>query len=154
MTDATISAPGSATQLAIDRLSLANDLRLACQRIARRVRFESTADLPPHMFAVLARVNRVGPQTPTQLAEHDRVSAPSMTRTINALCERGLVEKQPHPSDGRQVLVTATAGGAELVAQTISQRDLWMLTHIGSLDEASLTLLRQAADLLMEVSNA
>ncbi|MDO5678459.1 MAG: MarR family transcriptional regulator [Propionibacteriaceae bacterium] len=153
MTKTRTSNPdGDLTQL--DKPALANDLRIACQRIARRVRFESTSDLPPHLFGVLARVHRVGPQTPTQLAEHDRVSTPSMTRTLNALCERGLVEKQPHPSDGRQVLITATAEGADVVQQTIAHRDLWMLTHIESLDDDALALLRKAANLLLEVSHA
>lgn len=153
MTDTSTSSPGT-TDMPLDKAALANDLRLACQRIARRVRFESTSELPPHLFSVLARVHRVGPQTPTQLAEHDRVSTPSMTRTLNALCERGLVEKQPHPSDGRQVLITATADGAGVVQETIAHRDLWMLTHIDSLDDDHLALLRKAADLLLEVSNA
>lgn len=161
MTDTHIIPPAdtrpptvSGTDMTLDKTSLANDLRIACQRIARRVRFESTSELPPHLFAVLARINRVGAQTPTQLAEHDRVSTPSMTRTLNALCERGLVEKRPHPTDGRQVLIHATQEGDDVVRQTIAHRDLWMLTHIDSLSDDDLTLLRRAADLLLEVSHA
>lgn len=153
MTDTSTSSPTTA-DMPLDKGALANDLRLACQRIARRVRFESTSELPPHLFAVLARVHRVGAQTPTQLAEHDRVSTPSMTRTLNALCERGLVEKQPHPSDGRQVLITATEEGAVVVQETIEHRDLWMLAHIDSLDADDVALLRKAATLLLEVSHA
>lgn len=103
---------------------------------------------------MLARVHRVGPQTPTQLAECDRVSTPSMTRTLNALCERGLVEKQPHPSDGRQVLISPTDAGTAVVQETIAHRDLWMLAHIDSLGAEDLELLRKAADLLLEVSHA
>ena len=41
-----------------DLPTLANDLRLACQRIARRVRFEGTADVAPHQFSVLVRVSK------------------------------------------------------------------------------------------------
>ena len=37
---------------------LANDLRLACQLISRRVRFESTSDIPPHQISVLFAVRR------------------------------------------------------------------------------------------------
>lgn len=134
--------------------ALANDLRLACQRIARRVRFESTSAVAPHQFSVLVFLNRVGPQTPSQLAAHDKVSAPSMTRTVNCLAEDGLVEKFPHPEDGRQVLVRATEAGLAVVRDTIAQRDSWMLTHIEGLSAEQLALLRQAADLLLEVSDA
>ena len=69
---------------------LANDLRLACQRIARRVRFEGTQAVAPHQFSVLVRVHKQ-PCTPTALAEQERVSTPSMTRTVNSLVELGLV---------------------------------------------------------------
>ena len=137
-----------------DMFALANDLRLACQRIARRVRFESTSAVAPHQFSVLVYLGRVGPQTPSQLAAHDKVSAPSMTRTVNCMAEDGLVEKVPHPDDGRQVLVQATEAGEAVVRETIAQRDSWMLAHIEGLDAAQLALLRQAADLLLEVSDA
>lgn len=137
-----------------DLLALANDLRVACQRIARRVRFESTNDLSPHLFSVLVCIRNGGPQTPTQLAAHDAVSTPSMTKSINCLADRGLVERSPHPDDGRQILVHLTDAGAEVIEQTIASRDTWMLNHIGGLDDDQLALLRKAADLLQEVAGA
>lgn len=137
-----------------EMFTLANDLRLACQRIARRVRFESTSDVAPHQFSVLAFLHRVGPQTPSQLAAHDRVSAPSMTRTVNDMTERGLVEKFAHPDDGRQVLVRQTETGDAIVTRTIAQRDTWMATHLEGLSPAQLSLLREATDVLLEVSIA
>lgn len=133
--------------------TLANDLRLACQRIARRVRFESTSDVAPHQFSVLVRLHKAGPQTPTQLAAHDRVSTPSMNRTINGLAEAGLVERLPHPDDRRQVLVRSTDKGADVVRDTIAKRDTWMIEHLEGMDEGQLELLRRAADLLLEVSD-
>ncbi|NHB84800.1 MarR family transcriptional regulator [Tessaracoccus sp. HDW20] len=135
-------------------ITLANDLRLACQRIARRVRFESTTAVAPHQFSVLVYLHRIGPQTPTQLAAHDRVSAPSMTKTVNCLAEDGLVERFPHPDDRRQVLVRPTEAGHAVIRDTIAQRDTWMLEHLEGLSEEQLTLLRSAADLLLEVSDA
>ena len=44
--------------------------------------------------------------------------------------------------------------GEAVVRETIAQRDSWMLAHIEGLDAAQLALLRQAADLLLEVSDA
>ena len=134
--------------------SLANDLRLACQRIARRVRFESTSEVAPHQFSVLTFLQKAGPQTPTQLAAHDRVSAPSMTRTINCMVDEGLVERLPHPEDRRQILVTPTERGNQIIAETIASRDTWMLGHLDGLDDEQLGLLRRATDILLEVSNA
>lgn len=141
-------------ELDTELLTLANDLRVACQRVARRVRFESTSDVPPHQFSVLVGLHRLGPQTPTQLAAVDAVSTPSMTRTINCLGDAGLVERVRHPEDGRQILVSITDAGQKVIDETVASRDTWMLSHIAGLDAEQLTLLRQAADLLMEVSNA
>lgn len=138
----------------LDKATLANDLRIACGRISRRVRFESKSEVAPHQFSVLVTVYNAGPLTPTQLAAHDRVSTPSITRTINCLAEAGLVERLAHPDDGRQVLVQLTDAGRQVVEETRASRDMWMLEHIASLNSEQLVLLRQAADLLLEVSNA
>src|SRR5471030_566656 len=81
---------------------LANDLRLACMRISRRVRFESTQVVAPHQFSVMARLEGTV-LTPRELAEIERVSPPSMTRTVAALVELGLVSRRGDPLDGRQV---------------------------------------------------
>lgn len=135
-------------------LALANDVRVACQRISRRVRFESTSDVAPHQFSVLVHLHFAGPQTPTHLAARDAVSTPSMTRTVNCLADKGLVERSQHPDDGRQILVSLTAEGLRVVEETIANRDTWMLAHIATLEPEQLDLLRRAADLLMEVSHA
>lgn len=137
-----------------DKATLANDVRIACARISRRVRFESKSEVAPHQFSVLVTIYNAGDRTPTQLAAHDRVSTPSMTRTINCLADQGLVERVAHPDDGRQVLVRLTDAGRQVVDETRASRDTWMLQHIESLEPEQLRLLRQAADLLLEVSLA
>ncbi|WP_394276373.1 MarR family winged helix-turn-helix transcriptional regulator [Luteococcus sp.] len=130
---------------------LANDLRLACQRIARRVRFEGTQQVAPHQFSVLVRVSKT-PLTPTALAERERVSTPSMTRTVTGLVDAGLVSREPHPDDRRQVLVSITPAGQRVVTETLAERDSWMMQHLQGLDADDLALLRRAADLLLEVA--
>ena len=60
---------------------MATDLRLACMRISRRVRFESSHDVAPHQFSVMCRLEEA-PRTPGELAEIERVAKPSMTRTV------------------------------------------------------------------------
>lgn len=146
------AAPHPAT--AQSKSALANDLRLACQRIGRRVRFESNSAVAPHQFSVLVHLRNVGPQTPTQLAAHDRVSAPSMTRTINCMVEEGLVERFPHPDDGRQVLVRITELGETVFTETVENRDSWMLRKLEDLEPDDLELLRRATAILLAVSHA
>ena len=75
------------------RAQIANDLRLACMRISRRVRYEGAGSLAPHQFSVLARIDEQ-PRTPGELADLERVSAPSMTRTVASLVAGGWVDRR------------------------------------------------------------
>src|SRR3954452_6443184 len=87
--------------------SLAVELRMAVMRTSRRLRQErSVDDVTPGQFSVLAAIDSLGPQTPRELAAREKVQPPSMTRTIAALEQLGLVERTGHPSDGRQILVS------------------------------------------------
>ena len=56
-----------------ERDRLTSDLRMACMRISRRVRFESTAPVAPHQFSVLARLEEA-PRTPEELAAFEKVA--------------------------------------------------------------------------------
>lgn len=131
-------------------LGLANDVRMVCQQVSRRVRFEGTPEVAPHQFSVLVKL-RGRPWTPGELAEAERVSAPGMTRAVNCLVEEGLVEKQADPHDGRQKLLHLTPAGAALVERTISARDTWMMQRLAELDDDDRRTLRAAVAVLQEV---
>ena len=60
-------APAGPTMTRNERDRLTSDLRMACMRISRRVRFESTSPVAPHQFSVLARLEEA-PRTPKELA--------------------------------------------------------------------------------------
>jgi DNA-binding MarR family transcriptional regulator len=130
---------------------LANDLRLACMRISRRVRFESTDAVAPHQFSVLARLAEA-PRTPRELAGIEKVSAPSMTRTVAGLVERGLVSRQDDPTDGRQVILSLTPAGQTLLKDTRRRRDQWMATRLQSLSVEERETLARASEILLRVA--
>lgn len=136
----------------VDLGPLASDLRLACLRIARRIRFEPAAPgLAPHAFSVLARLGE-GPATPGSLAAVERVSAPSMTRTVAGLVDAGLASRESCPTDGRAVLISLTPAGAEVLAATRARRDLWMSSRIAQLSPGEVDDLRRAATVLAKVA--
>lgn len=142
-----LSGPSDPSDLA----HLSNDLRLTCMRIARRVRFEATDALAPHLFSVLVRLEP-GPLTPGELAEIERVSAPSMTRTVAALVGRGLVTRAADPVDRRQVIVAITGEGTALVAATRAQREAWMASRVARLTPGEQAVLAEAAQILAKVA--
>jgi DNA-binding MarR family transcriptional regulator len=130
---------------------MATDLRLACMRISRRVRFESSHDVAPHQFSVLCRLEET-PRTPGELADIERVAKPSMTRTAAALVERGLVRRQPDPTDGRQVILSITDEGRASVRAIRRRRDAWMASRVVTLTPHEQDILRQATAILDRVA--
>ena len=129
---------------------LANDVRMACQQVSRRVRFESGGELAPHHASVLFKLLD-GPRTPGELAELDRVAAPSMTKTVTCLAERGLVEVRDNPADGRSKLVALTDAGRDLLDATVRARDDWMVRKLQGLTDDELAVLAEATELLNRV---
>ncbi|WP_270886745.1 MarR family winged helix-turn-helix transcriptional regulator [Pedococcus sp. 5OH_020] len=132
--------------------ALAGELRLACMRISRRVRYESTHVVAPHQFSVLCRLEEA-PRTPGELAEIEKVSAPSMTRTVAALVERGLVKRTNDPADGRQVILSLTAEAHALLKDIRRTRDAWMSVRVANLSAQEQEILRQASAILTRVAN-
>jgi DNA-binding MarR family transcriptional regulator len=132
--------------------AVAGEIRLACMRISRRIRFESTHEVPPHQFSVLARLQEA-PRTPGELAEIERVSAPSMTRTVAALVERGLVARTADPSDGRQVILSLTDEAKRVLKEIRRRRDQWMTVRVKALSPEEQEVLRRAAAILTRVAS-
>ncbi len=127
---------------------LANQLRASVTRLARRLRYErADTALPLTHLATLGSLDRHGPLTPGELAHHERVQPPSMTRVLAALEGRGLVSRHPHPTDGRQVLVELTDAAHELLAEDRRRREAWLSTRLSELSAAERATLRAAAEI-------
>lgn len=141
------------TRMPPEDVALANELRLACMRIARRVRFESDRELPPHQFSVLARLEDT-PRTNSELAEIERVSAPSMKRTTSCLVDLGYVSRADDPEDGRQVILSLTAMGRKALRRVRRHRDEWMLNRFASLSDEERRQLAQVTEVLAKVASA
>jgi DNA-binding MarR family transcriptional regulator len=131
---------------------LANDLRLACMRISRRVRFESTQLVAPHQLSVMARLEDKA-LTPGELAAIECVSPPSMTRTVSALVERELVARQDDPMDGRQVFLSLTAQGLLTLKETRRKRDAWMATRLKGISADEREVLIRASVILTRLAS-
>ena len=139
---------------------LANALRISVSRLARRLRVERAApglgepDLSETQLAALATLDRHGAMTPGELAEHEKVQPPSMTRVISALVESQLVRREPHHSDRRQVVLTATEAGRDLVLKARRKREAWLARRLNELSPAERTTLRAAAPILEKLSQS
>lgn len=135
--------------------ALASTLRLAVVRLTRRLRAErADTSLTISQLAALATLERHGCLTPGELAVHERVQPPSMTRLVATLEVAGLVARTPHASDGRQVLLRVTPAGSALLREDRRRRDAWLAQRLRDLDPADLDVLRQAAAVLDQLAAA
>jgi DNA-binding MarR family transcriptional regulator len=138
---------------------LASALRISVSRLARRLRAERLAKglepgLSDTQLAALAALERHGAMTPGELAEHEKVQPPSMTRVISALEESGLVIRGPHATDRRQVVLTVTQAGREVVQKSRSLREAWLARRLRELTPAERATLRAAAPILEKLSQS
>jgi len=127
---------------------MAARLRLSATRLARRLRQESDSGLTPTQLSALAAVERHGPVTLGDLANHERVAPPTTTRVVAKLEADGLVSRQADPVDRRSSLVTATSAGTELIETTRTRKDAWLASRIAGLTPAERDRLDQALDVL------
>ncbi len=129
--------------------ALAAELRTSVMRLARRLRrMRADTALSLGQLAALGTLDRHGPMTPGELAAHERVQPPSMTRIVKALEETGYVTRTPHATDGRQVVVALTADGTRLLKQDRKQREAWLAQRLRDLDPEDRELLQRAAEVL------
>jgi len=138
---------------------LASALRISVSRLARRLRAERLAKglepgLSDTQLAALAALERHAAMTPGELADHEKVQPPSMTRVIAALEERGLVTRGPHATDRRQVVLAVTEPGRVVVQQSRQLREAWLAQRLRELTPQERATLRAAAPILEKLSQS
>ena len=132
---------------------LADALRGPLLRLTRLMRQQrSDASVPIGQLAALGTVFHYGPLTAGELAEREHVQPPSMTKIIAALEDRGLVQRAVGPIDRRQVLVSSTQAGRDLVLSTRRARTEWLARRLALLTADERAALRAAAPVLEKLA--
>jgi DNA-binding MarR family transcriptional regulator len=127
--------------------ALAAALRVVLGRLWRRLRAEN--GFPLTQGAVLARLEREGPQSTAELAAAERVRPQSMGQTVAELEVQGLISRHPDPSDGRRVLLQITDDGRAALARDRQRREGWLACAIdNSTDQAERRALAQVIEVL------
>ncbi|ROS75232.1 DNA-binding MarR family transcriptional regulator [Curtobacterium sp. PhB130] len=142
------------TERAAPHPSLSTDFRVAVNRLSRTLRAQKAdSSVSDAMFSALARVHRDGPMTLAELSRSDGVTPPSMTKTVAALIERGLVSKGMHGDDRRKVLIGATPAGADFVVETRRRRDDWLSPRLAALTPAERRVLTDATEIMRRLAH-
>ena len=150
----------TSTQTSSDA-GLASELRISVSRLARRLRAERTVNGLPELselsdtqLGALATLEHHGAMTPGELADHEKVQPPSMTRVIAVLEQRSLVMRSAHATDKRQVMLSVTDAGRDLVHQSRRLRDAWLARRLRELTPQERAKLRAAAPILEKLSQS
>ena len=123
-------------------------LRMAIARTARRLRQSAGTELGPSSVAALATIERLGPLTPSELADSEGIKRPTATRIVARLEDDGLIERAADPEDGRSSLISATAAGSALLATLRERKDAYLARGLRELPERDRATLRRAAAIL------
>lgn len=128
---------------------LASELRISVMRLARRLRLERADDgMTLNQLAVMGTLERHGSMSIGELAAHEKVRPPSMTRTVACLEEAGHARRVAHTVDRRQVVVELTEQGSQRVLADRRRRDAWLAQRIKELSKDEREMLRAAAPVL------
>ena len=102
--------------------------------------------------AVMWRIATDGPATTAELARAEGMKPQSMGATIAELEEMGMVERRPHPTDGRQVNIDLTLKGAAVWKTSSDAKRTWLAQAIGRLDKREQANLFAAGEIIKRLA--
>jgi DNA-binding MarR family transcriptional regulator len=121
--------------------------------LIRRVRAAAAShELSLTESAVLARLAQDGPATTADLARAEAMKPQSMGTTIAALEDRGLVERKPHPTDGRRISIELTEKGESVRASSYEAKRSWLAQAIAQLDEQERETLFRSGQIMKRIA--
>lgn len=135
----------------LDVNEVAGALRVAVGQVIRKLRQAPYAgnELSLPESSALARLERGGPATSSDLARSERISPQSMGVTVAALLGQGLIERAKDPQDGRRIVLSITDSGRRTVRDKRGARTEMIATALrDGFTDAELAQLKAASALL------
>jgi DNA-binding MarR family transcriptional regulator len=131
------------------------DLTVAVGQLLRRLRSETnSSELNLSQHSVLSRLDQLGAMTTADLARAEAMKPQSMGAILASLEQEGLVHRQPHPTDGRQILFALTGAGAEVRRQRGAAKREWLLAAMAKLEPAELQAVIAAIPLIKRLGDS
>lgn len=127
---------------------LVGRLRFSVTRLSRLLRQQDESGLTPTKIAMLATIGRLGPLTLGELAAHEQVAPPTITKVIGHLEDAGLVDRIPDPTDRRVCRVVLTDAGHQQLVVNRSRRTAWLAERLADLPADDLERVHETVSLL------
>jgi DNA-binding MarR family transcriptional regulator len=138
----------------VTRAELATRARLVVLRLARRLRRTADGGLTATQLSALATIEIKGPLRLGDLATHEGIAPPTVSRLVDHLEGAGLVRRQTDARDGRSFLVALTPAGEALLAELRSTGTKLLEAAMARLDEDDQAALVAAVPLLERLLDA
>jgi len=129
-------------------LPLASALRLVVSRLARRLRQQAEHGITASQLSVLATIDRHGSMTLSDLAQHERVTPPTITASIGRLEGAGMVTREPDADDRRITRISLSRDGRKFLESVRSRKNAYLTKRLARLDAADRATLERAAAIL------
>jgi DNA-binding MarR family transcriptional regulator len=110
------------------------------QRAARHL---EQYDLTPAQFDVVAQLSVAPGISQQMLADRLRVTKGNVCGLLDRMTARNLVERRPHPEDGRSHLVYLTYQGATLAAKVVPEHEALIAEQMAALSSDDRRMLHQ-----------
>jgi DNA-binding MarR family transcriptional regulator len=112
---------------------LGSRLRLAVNRLHRRLRQQSLGGLSPAQASALGSVSRLGSPTLGELAASEQVQPPTMTRIVASLADAGMVTRVTDDTDRRSARVRVTPAGLRALERIRTLKNAFLVRRLSEL---------------------
>jgi DNA-binding MarR family transcriptional regulator len=131
----------------VDTAAIADRLRPVLLRVGRELRREARAvGISPEQVSLLVAIKYEPGIGVRELAAHERVSPPAMSKHVDRLERDGLVQRTPSADDRRRVGLTLTEEGQRVLRRVRSRRTAWLASRLGKLSPSELAAVEAAVE--------
>ena len=128
-------------------------LQSAAIRLLRTLRRENGGgELSAPRLSALSVIVFGGAMSLTELAAAEQVKAPTMSRIVDALVDRGLVTRVAKPGDRRSVRIAATELGTQLLHAGREQRVSALVARLSTLADSERRALARGVEILERIA--
>jgi DNA-binding MarR family transcriptional regulator len=133
--------------IATDTVTVADALRPVLLRVGRELRREARAvGISPEQVSLLVAIKYAPGIGVRDLAAHERISAPALTKHVDRLERDGLVVRTPSADDRRRIGLALTEEGRRVLRRVRSRRTAWLATRLRGLDAGELAAVEAAIE--------
>jgi len=111
-------------------------------------REDPPAGVSPARLSALSVLVFAGPQRISELALMERVKVPTMSRLVAAMEGEGLVRRERHGTDGRVVVLHATAKGKRILDRALELRLALLESLLSKATAREIATVREAAEIV------